>query len=91
MPQNSGDVGLQPATFVPPVWNSDQNFLHSEWMQQRWAVAACVDYNYSFQNDMHGRNWQIKGFRGCLESALEPVQEKISDYDIANTIWESPN
>jgi hypothetical protein len=27
----------------------------------------------------------IKGFRGCLESSLEPVQEKTSDDDIADT------
>jgi hypothetical protein len=31
--------------FVPPVWNPNQNFPHSEWMHWRWAGATCVDYH----------------------------------------------
>jgi hypothetical protein len=91
MPQNLADVTGIVTTFVPLVWKPNQNFLHSEWMCQIWAGATCVDYHHSSCNNRHSRNWQFKGFRGCLESALEPVQEKTSNYNIADTIWESPD
>jgi hypothetical protein len=90
MPQTLVDVGGLATMFVPPVWNPDKNFMHSEWIHWRWA-GACVDYHNSCCNNWHGRNWQLKGFRGCLDSALEHIQEKTSDYDIANIIWESVN
>jgi hypothetical protein len=38
-------------TFAPPVWNPNWNFLHSEWMCQRWAGTAGVDYHNSCHND----------------------------------------
>ncbi len=61
-------------TFAPPVWNPDQNFLHSEWMHWRWAGTTCVDYVIVVTTiNMAEIGNLLKGFRGCLESPLEPT------------------
>jgi hypothetical protein len=42
-------------------------------MCQRWAGTACVDYHNSCHNDTVEKE-------GLLESTLEPIREKTSDY-----------